>query len=138
MSAGLRLPAVWQAALRVQADVAYPDEACGLILGRPGVADELVACGNVAADPRRHFEVDPADLFRCYRAVRGTGRAVLAVYHSHPDGPAVPSATDAARAWDKDLVWLLIDGGGGRAGTIAGWRPTDTGFVPATLTWEAT
>ena len=134
----MRLPADWQAELRACADAGFPNEACGLILGRPGVADELVPCANVAAEPRRCFEVDPAALLRCYKAVRGTDRAVLAVWHSHPDGPARPSATDASRAWDKDLVWLVIDGGGGRAGEIAGWRPDGDGFVPEALIWEAT
>jgi proteasome lid subunit RPN8/RPN11 len=138
MTVGLRLPAAWQTQLRALADAAYPAEACGLILGRPGVADQLVPCANVAAEPHRHFEVDPAEIFRCYKAVRGTGRAVLAVYHSHPQGPARPSATDAGRAWDKELLWLLIDGGGGRAGAISGWRPTGDGFAPAELTWEET
>ena len=131
--AAIRLPAAWRAELTAAARAAHPEEACGLILGRPDgwVADELVPCRNVAETPAREFEIDPATLLHWYRTLRGGERAVIGVYHSHPTGRAAPSATDAARAWDKDLVWVIV------AGTaITAWQPTEGGFDPLDLTWE--
>ena len=63
---------------------------------------------NVAAERRRSFEVDPALQFRLLRALRGSGRSIMGCYHSHPDGPAEPSASDAALAGEEDFLWLIV------------------------------
>ncbi|MEQ9642500.1 MAG: M67 family metallopeptidase [Alphaproteobacteria bacterium] len=129
----ISLPDAWRAELIAAADAAHPAEACGLILGRTNgwAADQLVACDNVADNPAREFEIDPAALLHWYKTLRGTERAVIGVYHSHPTGVARPSATDAARAWDPDLVWLIVAGE-----AITAWQPADGGFAPLELTWE--
>lgn len=129
----IRLPAGWRDDLVAAARAAHPQEACGLILGRADgwVADELAPCDNVAEAPEREFEIDPKSLLHWYRSLRGTERAVIGVYHSHPTGRAEPSATDAARAWDPDLVWLIVAGE-----AVTAWRPAAGGFTALDLTWE--
>lgn len=131
--ASIRLPAAWRDDLRAAAAATAPEEACGLILGRAEgwLADELVACANVAEAPRREFEIDPAALLHWYKTLRGSDRAVIGVYHSHPTGNPAPSATDARRAWDKELVWLIV-----ADDEIAAWRPTEDGFAPLHLVWQ--
>ena len=94
---------------------AAPDrEVCGLLLGEPdAVTMHLPAC-NVADDPRRFFEVDPAALVAAHRAERAGGPKVVGHYHSHPDGAPEPSTADAAAAaWD-DALWLIVAGGTAR------------------------
>jgi proteasome lid subunit RPN8/RPN11 len=88
---------------------AWPDEACGLIAGTgvPAVITRLVACANIAPDRRRHFEVDPGARIRLEVALRGTAERLIGVWHSHPGGEAVPSATDAAMIYEPDLIWLI-------------------------------
>ncbi len=79
---------------------------------------------NVAADPSRLFEIDPALCWRRYRAARSEGPAIVGWYHSHPAGEAVPSPRDAASAAPDGMLWLIAAGrrtarvarGGGRAG----------------------
>ena len=51
---------------------------------------------NVATDPTRHFEVDPAALVAAHKGARSGGAQVIGYFHSHPNGLARPSATDAA------------------------------------------
>ena len=79
---------------------AYPNEACGLLVGRTEGdgchVDRIEVSDNVADDPRHRFEVDPALRFRLMRDLRGTGQAVVGHFHSHPDGAAEPSATALA------------------------------------------
>ncbi|TVV71614.1 M67 family metallopeptidase [Sphingomonas solaris] len=85
-------------------------EVCGLLFG---TADEIVdarACANVAADPARRFEVDPAALFAAMRAERAGGPGLIGGYHSHPSGDPTPSPCDAAMA-EPGRLWLLIGGG---------------------------
>lgn len=94
---------------------AFPQECCGLLLGRVE-GDKAVATGiqpspNCAPDPRTGFEIDIALLFAARRAAREKGEAVLGHYHSHPRGPAAPSETDRARAWVPGHVWLIVGPG---------------------------
>jgi len=87
-----------------------PDaEVCGLLYGANGRIAEAEACANVAADPARSFEIDPAALFAAHRRARGgAGMGVIGHYHSHPSGAAVPSARDAAQAMGDGALWLIL------------------------------
>lgn len=98
-------------------------EICGLLLGREGGIEDVLSTRNVAADPARRFEVDPAALFAQARRERQGGAAMLGSYHSHPGGDAIPSACDAAAA-EPGRLWLIV--AGRRA---AAWRAVPGGAV---------
>ena len=86
-----------------------PDrEVCGLLYGVERRITGAEACANVAADPVRAFEIDPAALFAAHRRARNGGQAVIGHYHSHPSGAAVPSARDAAQAVGDGALWLIL------------------------------
>ena len=90
-----------------------PDrEVCGLLfgvsVGGGGRIAEAEPCTNVAADPARSFEIDPAALFAAHRRARAGGPAIVGHYHSHPSGVAVPSARDAAQAMGDGALWLIL------------------------------
>lgn len=104
-------------------------EVCGLLLGEAGVIRAAIPVANVAADPARRFELDPAAHFAALRAARAGGPAVIGHYHSHPDGRAEPSPRDAAGAHDPAACWMIV--AGGRA-TL--WRPAAGGFRRLALT----
>lgn len=99
-------------------EYAWPEEGCGLLIGRSLAGgrvevDEIVASSNVAEDAKRAFEVDPALIFQYHKRLRGTARQVVGVFHSHPSGPAEPSPRDLARVYEPHLIWLIaaLDGG---------------------------
>ena len=108
--------------VRAEADALPTTEICGLLLGRDGVVEEARACRNVAADPARRFEIDPAALLAAHRAARAGGPAILGCYHSHPSGRAEPSACDAAAAAANGWLWLIVGDGETRA-----WRAVVAG-----------
>lgn len=116
------------ATIRRHAASAPREEICGLLLGVDGRVEEARPVRNVAADPVGSFEVDPAALFAALRAERAGGATLLGHYHSHPAGPARPSARDAAAAAGDGRLWLIVAGD-----TVAGWVSRPTGFVPVTL-----
>lgn len=109
MNDALRIPEkVCEQVLRHAAET-LPEECCGLLLGRPGEVLEAVPAANVASDRLRRYQVDPAAHFAAIRLSRATGVEVIGAYHSHPRGPAVPSDTDRAEAFeDPTFVHLLI------------------------------
>lgn len=128
------------AALQRQAEAAYPEECCGLLLGRDsgegGIAVTAAEpSANLATDRRRRFEVDPVLYLRLsHRPPPGAGR-LIGLYHSHPEGMAVPSSEDARAAWQEGWVWLIVPVEAGRAGIPAAFRLVALGgpFVPAAL-----
>ncbi len=94
------------------AETAYPEEACGLLVGSVRGNGEITVAAvhparNVAAEPRHRFEVDPALHLALQRNSRADGTRVVGLFHSHPDHSAQPSATDLAEGIDPDLVWLI-------------------------------
>src|ERR1700744_2491789 len=77
---------------------AYPNECCGLIEGTATPegwrATVLHGSKNLAADPAQGFLIDPQVHFALLRRLRGTDRAIIGCYHSHPAGQAAPSERD--------------------------------------------
>lgn len=116
------------ATLLSEAARAAPAEACGLLLGEAGAQGERVVrvqvCTNVAADPLRHFEIDPAALIAAHRAARGGGPALVGYFHSHPTGHPLPSATDCEHAGGDGKVWAIVT-----ADAIGWFRDTAEGFT---------
>lgn len=112
-AAALILPAEALHRMIAEARAAYPDECCGLLVGRRDATALRVArvepSPNVAPPPRHdRFEIDTGLLLRLQRECRARGEAVIGLYHSHPDGAARPSAEDRARAWQPEQVWFIL------------------------------
>jgi proteasome lid subunit RPN8/RPN11 len=105
------------AAMARLAASAHPREACGLLLGTPQRIAGLAPSRNLALEADM-FEIDTLLHLRLQR----TTRAVVGVWHSHPSGPAVPSARDRAGAWDPALIWLITGPHGTRAWTLHAGR----------------
>jgi desampylase len=110
------------ATLIAEAAKAAPAESCGLLLGGERIVEARPAA-NVAADPLRHFEIDPAALIAAHRAAREGGLPIIGYYHSHPTGHPVPSATDCEHAGGDGSVWAIVAAGG-----VTFWRDGSAGF----------
>lgn len=116
----LRMPRNLLQRVTAAAEAAFPHECCGLLAGRnigAGLAVTRVAPADNVTEGRAEdsFEVDPQAHFDLLRALEGSGEFVLGHYHSHPGGPARPSATDLARAYDRGLIWVIVAVADGRA-----------------------
>jgi len=123
MSRGLHIASDLIETMLQAARAAAPEECCGLIVGTRDPAPRalrLVPAKNTHPEPRRFFEIDPKAQFDTLRVVRQSGETILGHYHSHPAGPARPSARDLAEANDPDLAWLVIDP---LAGEVAAFLP---------------
>jgi proteasome lid subunit RPN8/RPN11 len=101
--------------LEEHARTAEPNEACGLVVFREGVAERYVPGRNAAASPYRfELDVDPETWF-----LEDEGFE-LAVFHSHLSSPPRPSRTDVENiglwAGRPYLIYTL------RTGELAAWR----------------
>ena len=121
------IPEALRAALVDHARDEEPNEACGLLVFRDGVAVDYVRGRNAAASPYRfELEVDPETWF-----LEDDGFE-LAVFHSHPSSPPKPSRTDVENVglW-QGRPYLIL---GLRTGELAGWRIGPEAVEPLPLT----
>lgn len=84
----------------LHAELEYPDECCGILLGsRDGkkrTACRAVRTANLGGlDRSAHFAIDPLEIFRVELSSEKEGMEIIGFYHSHPDHEAVISSTDA-------------------------------------------
>jgi proteasome lid subunit RPN8/RPN11 len=107
-----------RAALVEHAQAESPNECCGLIAFRDGVADRYLPARNAAASPYRfELDADPEAWF-----LEDDGYE-LAVFHSHLSSPARPSRTDIENIglWEgRPYVILTLS-----TGELAAWRIRD-------------
>jgi [CysO sulfur-carrier protein]-S-L-cysteine hydrolase len=116
-------------ALEEHAEAEAPNEACGLVALRDGVAERYIPCVNVAASPYR-FDLrvpDPELIFE----LEEEGRE-LAVFHSHPTDSARPSRTDLANIglWENRPYLILSR----PTGELAAWTIREGAVEPLPLT----
>ncbi len=116
----LVIPAQVRSALSQHSEAERPNEACGLIALRGGVAERYIPATNKAASPYRfELETDPENWF-----LEDEGYE-LAVFHSHVSSPPRPSRTDVENIglWEgRPYVILSL-----RTGELAAWRIGDGG-----------
>jgi proteasome lid subunit RPN8/RPN11 len=98
-----------------------PEEACGLVGGLGVEAAAGVPITNQLHSPLR-FRMDPAEQLRAFQAFEAQSIELIAIYHSHPQGPPHPSATDVREFAYPGVLTLIIsplgDGWQMRAFTI--------------------
>tara|TARA_R110001606_G_scaffold238798_1_gene386807 strand:- start:1540 stop:1947 length:408 start_codon:yes stop_codon:yes gene_type:complete len=112
------------AELQQEALAAAPQEICGILFGRDGRVSGQRAAQNIAEDPVRHFEIDPATLIAAERQMRDGGEPIVGYYHSHPTGTVKPSMTDAESAAPDGRLWLILNGQ-----DAAAWQTAEDGEI---------
>jgi [CysO sulfur-carrier protein]-S-L-cysteine hydrolase len=120
------VPDVVRRALEEHSRAETPNEACGLLVLREGVAERYEPGRNLAASPYRfELDVDPEVWF-----LEDEGFE-LAVFHSHVSAPARPSRTDVENIglWEGRPYLILSLG----TGELAAWKIQDGEVSPQPL-----
>ena len=86
-----------------------PDEACGLLAGRPGRdrAEVFYPARNADASSKT-YTVEPRDHLKADRDAEDRGMEIMGVMHSHTHTDAYPSPTDVAQAPDPGWHYLIV------------------------------
>lgn len=84
---------------------ASPAECVGFLLGE-GISDYL-PLRNVSPRPRQSFALDPLEV----ASAMSLRLPVVGLYHSHPDGCAWPSSTDACVYLASGWHYWIVAGG---------------------------
>lgn len=102
-----------------------PNECCGMVSGRDGVATEVFRARNALASPFS-FDMEPQDQLGIYTTIEERGEEILALYHSHTRSPAEPSQSDRNNAvsW-PDPVWVIVSLEDPESPAVRGWDMRD-------------
>jgi proteasome lid subunit RPN8/RPN11 len=110
------IPAAVRRELEEHARAEAPNEACGLLAFRGGVAERYLPGENELASPYR-FRLKPGNPDDFFLEDEGYQ---VAVFHSHPTDSAEPSRTDLANIglWEGRPYFILAL----PTGELRGWR----------------
>jgi proteasome lid subunit RPN8/RPN11 len=108
---------------------AYPDEGCGVLVGRDLAAERevvgIIALENRNEDSRHNrYLISPEQFLAADRQARAAGLDVIGFFHSHPDHPARPSTFDLQHAWPY-YSYVIVSVTRGEAGSLRSWRLTE-------------
>jgi proteasome lid subunit RPN8/RPN11 len=88
-----------------------PEEACGLAGGvsrnQTVQISWILPVVNQLHSPVR-FRMDPAGQLQALRAIEDHDLDLVAIFHSHPNGPEIPSATDLLEFFYPGVLSLIL------------------------------
>lgn len=96
-----------------------PEEGCGLLAGQEnGVVQEVFYITNKLHTPVR-FRMEEKEQVRAFTKMDRSGMSLLAIFHSHPEGPDYPSETDLVEYNYLDALMLIYFRSGNRWRSLA-------------------
>lgn len=88
--------------LLAHAKACLPEEACGLLGGHGDVAEAFYPVTNALHSPTEFF-MEPTEQLKAFKQLLKDGYELVAIFHSHPPAPPVPSRRDLEQAYDFEL-----------------------------------
>ncbi|MCU4974352.1 M67 family metallopeptidase [Halobacteria archaeon AArc-m2/3/4] len=89
-----------------------PAEVCGVLGGEFGRERSRIRshypAENVASDPQIRYQIAPREQLELFERLEDRGEEIVGFVHSHPEGPATPSATDVADATWPDRSYVIV------------------------------
>jgi proteasome lid subunit RPN8/RPN11 len=90
-----------------QAKENAPIEVCGILAGSNGKVEKLYKMTNVD-NSSTHYMMEPKEQFATVKDIRSAGLEMLAIYHSHPETPAMPSDEDIRLALTPNVIYVIV------------------------------
>lgn len=132
--------------IRAHAESTYPDECCGLLLGKIAQDSknlvEVIVTENVwsaetaenfsrieaesdlSYTQRSHYAIAPEIMLKAQKSARDRKLDIIGIYHSHPDHPAIPSECDRVYAWYQ-YSYIIVSVHQGKASDLKSWSLDD-------------
>ncbi|MDR2643671.1 MAG: M67 family metallopeptidase [Planctomycetaceae bacterium] len=114
------------AEINMYAELEYPHECCGALLGR--VESErknvigIIPISNKREPEAKHnrFLIQPEEFLSCEKTARKQGVDLIGFYHSHPDHPSFPSDYDLEHALPV-YSYVIVSVTLGKADEVTSW-----------------
>lgn len=113
-------------AICAHGEAAYPEEGCGFLLGTVHNGRNHVEAVRRVENRRtehreRRYAISADDYRAAQHSAAEHGLDVVGFYHSHPDHPAQPSATDLEEATFPGYTYAIVSVQEGTATVLTAW-----------------
>ncbi|MHB0923514.1 MAG: M67 family metallopeptidase [Bellilinea sp.] len=95
------------AEMKAHVESCAPEEGCGLLAGRDHKVELTILITNQTHSPVR-YNMEPRELIAALYKIEERGLELLASFHSHPNGPAVPSESDVKEYAYPETYMLIL------------------------------
>ena len=85
----------------------YPQEACGFLLGKDGLATYFMQIENMDHSTVT-YTMDPRQQLRAFKRISADGLDLLGIFHSHVASAPEPSQTDRQMAFYPEVSYLIV------------------------------
>jgi [CysO sulfur-carrier protein]-S-L-cysteine hydrolase len=133
MPDGLRVSNDLRREMLEHVSASFPEEACGLLVGTGSVIEKVFPVTNICHSSTA-FRMDAEEQFKIMTWQEEHHRDLLAIYHSHPQGPSYPSPRDLdefAYPGSPYLMWSIR----GRQWQVFGFMINHGKFARLQLHW---
>lgn len=101
-----------------------PIECCGILAGSGEKVEKLYKMTN-AEHRYDHYMMAPEEQFAAVKDIRANSLDMLAIYHSHPETPARPSAEDIKLAFTPNVAYVILSLKGNNGPVVKGFQIVD-------------
>lgn len=123
-----------------QAQQSPNKEICGLLSSNNANNNKQpVNCypvANTSTEPNHRYLMDPRQQIDTFRIMRERGEELYAIYHSHPQSPASPSAEDLRQASYPEALHIIISMNTTGTLQLRGYRFKDDAIIAVDITVE--
>lgn len=115
------------------AESVYPEECCGILLGRIEDISKVIVTviptiniwnkaesDQIDRSKNNRYSIDPHDILIAQKRARELHLDIIGFFHSHPDYPAIPSTCDRTQAWEV-YSYPIISVINGKVSEIKSW-----------------
>ena len=116
--------------IRREGEISYPQECCGLLLGKLANGTKIISETYPVSNAREEaaqfnrFLIPPSAVLKAEQYARGKMMDVLGFYHSHPNAEARPSLFDLEHAWPF-YSYIIVSVKDRQAGDLTCWIMLD-------------
>jgi proteasome lid subunit RPN8/RPN11 len=98
-------------AMRSQVNRLAPEEACGLLAGKGNRVEKILRIPNAERSPVR-YRMEPRAQWSAFQRIEADALDLLAIYHSHPNGPDHLSPADVSEIMYPvaQIIWFRMNG----------------------------
>ncbi len=89
----------------------FPHEVCGVLIGNKKESNYFIQSSYICENLNKErasdrYELNPRDYIKAEDYAKSNNQAIIGIYHSHPNHPAIASETDKLYAW-PDMIYLI-------------------------------
>jgi len=98
-------------AMRSQVNRLAPEEACGLLAGKGNRVEKILRVPNAERSSVR-YRMEPRAQWSAFQRIEADGLDLVAIYHSHPNGPDHLSPADVSEIMYPvaQIIWFQMNG----------------------------